>query len=114
MKTFFIGTVAAVVLAGGLFAGDFQVVFETTSCNGELGFAAAEIENVYKIEEAACTAPGKPGEKLKKLLVKNGKGSYDTFTLTAAEAKNVIADMKAYQRARLKNLENANTLILSK
>ncbi len=101
-------------LAISLYAGDFQVMFETTSCTGETGFAAAKVEDIYKVENAACTAPGNPGEKLKKILIKNAGGSYDTFTLTASEAKNVIGDMKAYMKARLKNLENANTLIITK
>lgn len=102
------------ISALSLQASDYQVMFETTSCTGETGFATAKVEDVYKVENAACTAPGNPGEKLKKIMIKNGKGSYDTFTLTASEAKNVIGDMKAYMKARIKNLENANTLIITK
>jgi len=104
----------AVLCSVTLQASDYQVMFETTSCTGDTGFATAKVEDIYKVETASCTAPGNPSEKLKKILIKNGKGSYDTFTLTASEAKNVIGDMKAYMRARLKNLENANTLIITK
>jgi len=108
---FFIGTFLTYAALNG---SDYQIIFETTSCSGESGFATAKVEDVYKVENADCSAPGKPGEKLKKILIKNGKGSYDTFTLTQEEAKTVIADMKRYMRARVKSLENANTLILSK
>ncbi len=101
----------SVFLSFSASGSDYQVMFETTSCTGETGFATARVEDVYKVENAACTADGK---KLKKILIKNGAGSYDVFTLTETEARSVIADMKAYMRARLKNLENANTLIITK
>ncbi len=97
-----------------LCASDFQVVFETTTCNGEKGFATAKMEDVYKIESASCLDPADSKSKLQQVLVKNSRGSYDTFTLTQSEAKDVVAQMKSYTKARLKNLENANTLIISK
>ena len=93
---------------------DYQVMFETTSCSGESGFATAKVEDIYKIENAGCNVPGKPSEKLKQILVKNSIGSYDTFTLTQDESKMVISDMKMYMKARLKALENAKTLIIDK
>lgn len=114
MKRVIRGIAIAAIMAGGLSADSYQVVFETTTCNGQSGFASVAADSVYKIENGDCLAPGSSKEKLKKILVKNSKGSYDTFTLTASEVKNVVADLKAYQRARLKNLENANTLILRK
>lgn len=114
MKASYLSLLMAGLIGTAVSAANFQVLFETTTCTGESGFAAAEAADVYKIETAACSAPGKAGEKLKKILIKNGQGSYDTFTLTASEAKNVIADLKAYQRARLKSLENADTLMISK
>ena len=95
-------------------SSDYQVIFETTGCNGESGFATVKVEDIYKIENAGCTAPGKPGEKLKQVLVKNSSGSYDIFTLTRDEAKTVVTDMKMYMKAKLKALENSNTLIISK
>lgn len=114
MKGLIRGIAGTVIMAGGLCAGSYQVVFETTTCSGQSGFATVAADSVYKIENGDCFAPGSSKEKLKKIVVKNSMGSYDTFTLTAAEAKSVIADIKAYQRARLKNLENANTLIITK
>ncbi len=102
---------AGILTVSTLYAGGYQVVFETVSCNGSTGFASVAAENVYKIENGDCMAPGSK-QKLKKIVAKNDKGSYDTFTLTAEEAKSVIGDLKAYQRAKLKNLENAHTLII--
>jgi hypothetical protein len=104
-------SISALLITGTLFAGSYQVVFETTSCTGDSGFASVAVENVYKVENGDCFAPGSK-KKLKKILVRNGKGSFDTFTLTAEEAKSVISDLKDYQRAKLKNLENAHTLII--
>lgn len=95
-------------------AGDFKIVFETTDCSGETGFASVGADTIYKIESAGCAAPGGSGEKLKQMLVKNSAGSYDTFTLTAAEAATVRQEMKAYMKVRLKQLENANSLIITK
>jgi len=94
-------------------ASDFQIMFETTDCNGESGFATAKVEDIYKIQNGNCNVSGSKSEKLKQILIKNGRGSYDTFSLTASEANNVVQDMKSYMRARLKNLENANTLIIT-
>lgn len=102
------------VIGIALHADDFKVVFETTGCNGESGFATAKADAVYKIEDAGCSVPGENGKPLKRILVRNDRGSFDTFTLTPEEAKNVIADVKTYMKARLKNLENANTLKITK
>ena len=88
--------------------------WERRGGEGEIVFATANADAVYKIENAGCSVPGENGKQLKRLLVKNGKGSFDTFTLTPEEAKNVIADVKTYMKARLKNLENANTLMITK
>lgn len=104
---------SVLLMTGTLFADSYQIVFETTSCTGSSGFASVAVENVYKIENGDCFAPGSK-QKLKKILVKNSKGSYDTFTLTAEESRSVVGDLKAYQRAKLKNLENANTLIIGR
>jgi hypothetical protein len=89
---------------------NYQVAFETTECSGESGFATVNIESIDKIQSAGCVHEGK---KLQKLLVRKGK-SYTTYTLTHEEAKNVMQDVKLYNRARLKMMENANTLVITK
>jgi hypothetical protein len=88
----------------------YQVAFETTECSGESGFATVNIESIDKIQSAGCLHEGK---KLQKLLVRKGN-SYATYTLTHEEAKNVMQDVKLYNRARLKMMENANTLVITK
>ncbi len=88
----------------------YQVAFETTECNGEHGFATVQIEDIDKIQSASCRYEGK---KLQKLLVRKN-GSYETYTLTYTEAKGVMQDVKLYNRARLKMMENANTLVITK
>ncbi len=89
---------------------DYQVAFETTECSGESGFATVSIESIDKIVSADCKHDGK---KLQKLLVKKG-ATYATYTLTYKEAKGVMQDVKLYNRARLKMMENANTLVITK
>lgn len=94
---------------------DYQVMFETMDCEGETGFSTAIVEDIYKIENAACDNPeGKAFEKLKQILIRNATGSYDTITLTAEESKNVITDMKLYMKAKRRALENSSTLIIDK
>lgn len=115
MKFFLRNSVFMILLAvPAAWSSDYQVVFETIGCNGESGFVTAKVEDVYKIEDAGCSVPGKSGERLKQILIKNSSGGYDIFTLTQDEAKTVVGDMKIYMRARLKALENSNTLIIDK
>jgi len=88
----------------------YQVAFETTECNGDSGFATVEIGNIHKVQTASCMHDGK---KLKKLLVKKGQ-SFITYTMTYDEAKAVMQDVKLYNRARLRMMENSNSIIITK
>jgi hypothetical protein len=88
----------------------YQVAFETTSCDGETGFASVNIESINKIQSASCLYKGK---KLKKLLV-DKNGSFITYTMTYDEAKAVMQDVKLYNRMRLKMMENSSTLVIEK
>ncbi|MEA2091217.1 MAG: hypothetical protein U9O83_02495 [Campylobacterota bacterium] len=88
----------------------YQVAFETTECNGDSGFATVKIENIDKIKAADCLHEGK---KLKQLLVRRGS-SYVIYTLTENEAKNVMQDVKLYNRAKLKMMENSKTILITK
>lgn len=88
----------------------YQVAFETTECDGETGFATVDIESIDKIQSASCIYKGK---KLKKLLV-HKNGSYHTYTITNAEARVIMQDVKLYNHMRLKMMENSNTLIIDK
>ena len=103
--------IVTVSLFSLLFASDsYQVAFETTECSGELGFATVQIKNIDRIESAGCRHEGK---KLQKLLVRRG-GSYATYTLTHGEAREVMKDVRLYNRARLKMMENANAVVITK
>lgn len=110
MRALILLSAAAVVIA----ASEFTVVFETMQCNGDRGFASVNMESVSKIESGSCANPTDPKQKLRQLLVKNDRGSYDTFSLTQEAAEDVMAQIKAYNKARLENLQKANTLIISK
>lgn len=91
-------------------SASYQVAFETTSCDGESGFATVDIASIDKIQTASCLYEGK---KLKKLLVSKN-GSYHTYTMTSEEARAVMQDVKLYNRMRLKMMENSDTLIIEK
>ncbi|MEA2112177.1 MAG: hypothetical protein U9P71_09035 [Campylobacterota bacterium] len=66
--------------------------------------------NVGEVEELVDPDTGK---KLQKLLVRRG-GSYATYTLTHSEAREVMKDVRLYNRTRLKMMENANTVVITK
>ncbi len=110
MRAFILWSVAAAMVA----ASDFTVVFETMQCNGERGFASVDMVDVSKIESGSCIDPTDAQRKLKQMLVKNGRGSFDTFSLTQSASEDVMAQIKAYNKARLENLQKTNTLIISK
>lgn len=97
-----------------LAAEEYQVIFETTACSGETGFAAVKINAIYRIESADCSSPHNPKKKLQKLLVDDGSGSYTAYTLTQEEAQKVVADMRTYMKARLKMMERSNPIIIGK
>jgi hypothetical protein len=88
----------------------YQVAFETTECSGDLGFATVEIKNIDRIESAECRHEGK---KLQKLLVRR-RGSYVTYTLTHDEAREIMKDVRLYNRARLQMMQNANAVVITK
>jgi len=94
-----------------LFALDeYQVTFETTLCSGEKGFGNVDIKKIERIESAECTYEGK---KLQKMLVRDGS-SYKIYMLTYDQAKEVMQDIKLYNRAKLKMMQNSNAVIISK
>ncbi len=100
--------------AGSVWAGTlsaYQVMFETTDCNGQTGFASAKIEQIYRIEPAGCTGPD--GKPIKKILLKNGQGSYDVLLLSDESAREVMGEIRAYMRAKRKMVENGNALVIT-
>ena len=94
-----------------LFALDgYQVAFETTECNGEKGFATVDMAKIDRIESDDCRYNEK---KLQKMLVKSG-GSYAVYRLTFDEAREVMKDVRLYNRAKLRMMENATPVVITK
>ncbi len=89
---------------------NFQVAFETTECNGDKGFATIDIAKINRIESDSCTYQG---QKLQKMLV-NKRGSYTVYHLTFREAREVMKDIRLYNRAKLKMMENTSPVIITK
>ncbi len=88
----------------------YQVAFETTECSGEGGFATVGVDAIDRIKSAGCSVDGK---KLMSMIVKK-EGSYVTYTLSTQEAKSVMADVKAYMRARLEMLQRSTPVVITK
>jgi len=91
----------------------YKLVFETMDCSGQSGFASVGPEEIYKIENGDCADPGHPGQKMKQLLIHDGSGSYRAYSLTSAEARNVMRDLKEYMRARKGVLEHSRSIIVN-
>ena len=97
----------AVGVAG---ASSYQVTFETTDCNGDTGFATVGVEKIFKIQSAGCGGPD--GKPLKQMLIHDGSGSYNLYTLTEEEAKNVKKEIKDYMAARRGVLDRSQGVII--
>ena len=91
----------------------YQVVFETMDCSGNTGFATVGAHEIYKINNGDCSNPEDPGKKLKQLLVHDGHGSYNVYTLTQEEARSVMGDVKEYMKSRKGVLDRSNSVIIS-
>ncbi len=88
----------------------YQVTFATQECNGDTGFATIGIDLIYKVESSGCTAAD--GSQLKQLLVHNGAGSYDVYSVTEQESENIMKEIKAYMNARRGLLERSDAIIV--
>lgn len=91
----------------------YKIVFETMDCSGNTGFATLGADEIYTIENGDCEHPEHPGQKIKKLLAHDGGGSYKVYSLSQAEAKNVMQELKEYMRARKGALERSDSIIIS-
>lgn len=103
---------AKVGMAGGL--SDSQVTFQTTECNGDIGFASVDLEKIWRIKSAGCSVPDKPDQQLMHVLVKSTTGlvKYEVFTVDPEEAKSIQAQIKAHMAAKRKALEGGDTVII--
>jgi hypothetical protein len=88
----------------------YQVTFETLDCNGDSGFATVGVDQIYKIQPAGCA--GADGTSLKQLLVHDGSGSYNVYTISQEESENINREIKAYMAARRGILERSEAIIV--
>jgi hypothetical protein len=100
------------VLSGPVFGDSaaYQVTFETLNCNGDSGFATVGVDQIYRIQSAGCA--GDDGKPLKQLLVHDGYGSYNVYTLSQEESVNINKEIKAYMAARRGILERSEAVII--
>lgn len=100
-----------VAFAGAASASSYQVTFETMNCNGDSGFATVMVSEIYKVQSAGCSGPD--GDLLKQMLVYNGYGSYNVYTMTGEESNNVSKEIKDYMASRRNLLDRANAIIVA-
>lgn len=99
------------LISGGVArASSYQVTFETMDCNGATGFVTVGVDEIFKVQSAGCSGPD--GETLKQMLVHNGSGSYNAYTLTEEESQGVRKEIKDYMTSRRKLLDRSNTIIV--
>ncbi len=104
-----------VVFMGIAFAAQatqFRITFETTDCDGSIGFGAVAVDDIYRIDSHECD--NNPKLKLKQLLVhgKGGRVGYDVFVVTEAEARKIQAQIRSYMDARQKSIEQGKTIVV--
>ncbi len=95
-------------------SGEYKVIFETTDCSGNTGFATVGADEIYKINQGDCSDPSDPGKHLKQLLVQDGNNSYKAYSLTQDEAKNVMLELKEYMKSRKNVLDRSDAIIIDK
>ncbi len=96
------------------FAGQYQVTFKTTECNGDMGYATVEVDRIHKIETISCDEAGAVFKKLKQLIVKSANlpNSFDVFTITENEALRIQKEIESYMKAKKGILKKGKPLIL--
>jgi len=96
------------------FAGQYQVTFKTTECNGDSGYATVEIDKIHKIETITCDEPDSVFKKLNLVIVKSAilPNSFDIFTITGKEAKRIKHEIESYMKAKKSLLKRGKPLIL--
>ena len=117
MRKALLGIVVVICLTGSAVAGsvsDTQVTFQTTDCDGNTGFASVELERIWRINDAGCSTPDKPNEKLMQVLVKSLSGvtNYEVFIVSPEEAISIQEQIKAHMAAKRKALEGSGTVII--
>lgn len=97
-------------MIGTAHCSPYQITFETTDCNGDTGFSTVGIDEIFKIQSAGCSGPD--GSPLKQILIHDGSGSYNVYTLTEEESKNVRKEIKDYMASRRGLLDRSDAIIV--
>ncbi len=114
MKQLPFGILVLVLFFGAPLSADpYQVVFETTNCDGSTGFSTIAVDEIYKIQDGDCSDPKDPGQRLQQLLVHNGSGSYTVYTVRKTDAREIMSEVKSYMKARRTVLERAESVIVT-
>ena len=98
-----------------LYATDFEVTFETTNCNGDTGFTVVNVADIYRIETIKCEGAGDE-QKFKQVMINSRSyvSSFDIFTVTAEEAKQIQTQVRRYVDAKRRALETGSSIIIHK
>ena len=107
-------TLLTLLLLASSASGDdsYKVIFETTDCSGNTGFASVGADEIYKINNGDCSDPNNPARKLKQLLIHDGSGSYMAYSLTQEEAKSMMLDVKEYMKSKKGVLDRADAVLI--
>ena len=105
-----VAIIFCITIYSAAYASSYQVTFETTDCNGDTGFSTVGVEEIFKIQSAGCSGPD--GTPLKQMLIHDGSGSYNVYTLTEEESNNVKKEIKDYMAARRGVLDRSGAIIL--
>ena len=109
-RLYIISLYVSLIVAGSVHASSYQVTFSTTECNGDTGFSTVGVDEIFKIQAAGCSGPD--GTPLKQMLIHDGSGSYNAYTLTEEESKNVTKEIKDYMAARRGVLDRSGAVIV--
>ncbi len=94
-------------------ASPISVAVETTDCEGETGFASFESTRLAKIQDATCRDPDDRDKKLQQVLLHSDHPStkYEVLTVTNAESKSIMKQIKGITEAELRNLERPDVVV---
>ncbi len=112
MKTRF--AVVLCLSALPVFAADYpgalKVTFRTTDCAGATGLASVEADRITRIQPYSCA----DGKALKQVLTQSAKGIGEAYTITAAEADHLQAQIDRIMESRRKALEQNRPPVIIK
>lgn len=91
-----------------------QITVETTECYGRGGFSSFEERRLFKIQQAECDHPDRPGEKLYQILLHSGSplSRYEVLWVTRDEAEAVMAQARENQDYRRQYYSRPDNVVI--